>query len=78
MFKKIVKNFGPEWDAAPISTEVVCITLPIAVCMLFATDRQWSKHSKPQESMSVLSRWLQDRQNSVTDKQVHDMGHFIR
>jgi len=27
MFKKIVKNFGPEWGAAVMSTAAICITM---------------------------------------------------
>jgi len=27
VFKKIVKNFGPEWSAAVMGTAAICITM---------------------------------------------------
>jgi len=38
MFKKIVKNFGPEWQTAVMGTEAVCVTLSIAIGMLFTNS----------------------------------------
>ena len=30
MFKKIVKNFGPEWGAAVMGTAALCITMQLS------------------------------------------------
>jgi len=38
MFKKIVKNFGPEWGAAVMGTAAICITLSIAVGIFFVAN----------------------------------------
>jgi len=30
MFKKIIKNFGPEWGAAVMGTAAICITMQLS------------------------------------------------
>ena len=30
MFRKIVKNFGPEWSAAIMGTAAICITMQLS------------------------------------------------
>ena len=31
MFRKIVKNFGPEWGAAIMGTVAICITIQLSL-----------------------------------------------
>ena len=39
MFKKIVRNFGPEWGAAVMGTAAICITMQLSseVAMPFSS-----------------------------------------